>query len=213
MSVPIVSLTDIKTYLGKVGTDDDVLIASIASNATAKAEQDTGRVFSVTSNVTSVYSTDGQAMVSVRDLPRADSTRVVTLNGATMTENTNYWLLPDRRNPAVSTQLQVRPWDRSRPDWYKSDPFWFDKNLDRYPYGPGTPLDLSVTGTEGHPQVSGDVFAAIAELACWEYWRSKGGVSSYASSLSGTQVDLSVEPDLYTKMVEHWKVRTQVASV
>lgn len=210
MGAPIVTLTDIKTYLGKTGTDDDVLIASVASNATAMAERDTSRVFSVTSNVTTRYSTDGNVALVIHDRPYSDATRSVTLAGTALTEGTNVWFLPDRRNGAVVTTVQLGSFDQR---WWEHSFNWFDANHDRQPYRSGTPNDLVITGTVGHPEVMGDVKAAVLELAAWLYWRAKGGASSYAETLTGTEVDLSLLPMAYQMMVRNWKIRTAVAAV
>src|SRR5690242_15031818 len=99
---PLVSLTELKTHLKITGTSDDALLASCASNASQTAERDTSRIFAVSSNVTHIYSTDGQSSLVVHDRPYADATRVVTWNGVTLTEGTGYWMLQDRRNPLVS---------------------------------------------------------------------------------------------------------------
>jgi hypothetical protein len=212
MGAPIVSLTDIKTYLGKTGTDDDLLIASIASNASAMAERDTGRIFSVTSNVTTRYSTDGQTSLVIHDRPVNDATRTVTQLGAPLTENTNVWFLADRRNPDVTATVQLRAYNR---DWFAHSFAWFDANLDsgRFQAGTGTPNDLVITGTVGHPVTPGDVKQATLELAGWLYWRAKGGASSLVDTLSGTDIDLSLLPMTYQVMVRNWKIHTFVAGV
>lgn len=212
MSAPLVSLTDIKTYLGKTGTDDDLLIASIASNATAMAERDTGRWFAVSSNVTTRYSTDAQASLTIHDRPYNDSTRTVTVAGAPMTEGTNVWFLPDRRNMDVTATIQIRPYER---DWYARSFYWFDANLDsaRYLGMGGQPNDLVIVGTVGHPTTPPDVFMAVLELAAWLYWRAKGGASSYAETLTGNDVDLALLPMAYQVMVRNWKIRTAVVAV
>jgi hypothetical protein len=210
MGAPIVSLTDIKTYLGKTGTDDDVLIASVASNATAMAERDTSRIFSVTSNVTTRYSTDGQTSLVIHDRPYNDATRTIVFAGATMTENTNVWMLPDRRDPDAVSTIQLRPYDRD--SWARSFSA-FDANLDRYPWIAGTPNDLVISGTVGHPATPGDVFAAVLELAAWLYWRAKGGASSMSVNLTGEEVDLSLLPMAYQEFVRNWRIHTAVAAV
>jgi hypothetical protein len=64
VGTPLISLTDLKTYLGITGTSDDSLLASCASNASAIAAADTSRVFAVSSNVTRRYSTDGQTALT-----------------------------------------------------------------------------------------------------------------------------------------------------
>src|SRR5262245_20946788 len=128
--MPIVSLAEVKTYIGLTGTQDDQLLSSLLGVAEAQMERDTGRVFAYNSNVVRQYSTDGQAVVSIRDIPaNGSNTRIVKLNGVTQTQNTGYWALPDRRNPEVSTQLQLRFFDMSGA-WWLASPNWFDANLD-----------------------------------------------------------------------------------
>jgi hypothetical protein len=83
------------------------------------------------SNVTRRYSTDGQTALTVHDRPYNDATRVVSWLGVALVQDTNYWLLPDRRNPDVGTVIQLRPFDMGQSAWYKADPLWWDKNLDR----------------------------------------------------------------------------------
>jgi hypothetical protein len=213
MGAPLVTLTDIKTYLGKTGTDDDLLIASIASNATAMAERDTGRIFSVTSNVTSRYSTDGQRSLTIHDRPYNDATRVTQLGGVTLTEGTNVWYLPDRRNQDVVATVQLEYYDTSGDNWFAAHFNWFDANLDSPRLRGGTPNDLVIAGTVGHPVLAGDVKMAVTELAAWLYWRAKGGASSMSVNLTGEEVDLSLLPMAYQNMVRDWKIRTAVALV
>lgn len=212
MGAPLVSLDELKTFLGKTGTDDDVLIASIASNASAMAERDTGRIFAVASNVSHIYSTDGNTALVVHDRPYSDATRVVTLDGVTLTEGTNVWFLTDRRNPDVTATVQLASFNR---EWFTKSFAWFDGNLDspRYQLGSGTPNNLRITGVVGHPTTPPDVRQAVLELAAWLYWRAKGGVSSYAETLTGTDVDLALLPMAYQVFVRNWRLRTAVAAV
>src|SRR6476646_253226 len=114
--MPIVSLADVKTYLGLVGTADDQLISTCITDAEGKISSDTGRTFSYSSNVTRVYSTDGAASLMIRDVPSyASNQSTVTLSGAILTYGTGFWFLPDRRNPDVSITIQLRLYDRTRP--------------------------------------------------------------------------------------------------
>lgn len=211
--MPLPSLSDLKTHLGLTGSGDDTLLASIVANAPAIAERDTGRYLSVRSNVTTRYSTDAQTAITIHDRPYTDSTRVVSLSGVTRTEGTDVWLLPDRRNPDVVTWAQMRHFDTGIPGWYRSDPQWFDRNLDRPYRGGAAPNDLVITGTVGHGTVTGDTYLAILELEAWLYWRAKGGVSSFAETLNGTDVDLSSTPAVYQEWVRDWTLRTAVAVV
>lgn len=211
---PLVTLTELKDYLGVTGTADDLRIASAASNASIMAERDTGRVFAVSSNVTRRYSTDGQASLVIHDRPYSDPARTVSLGGAALVENTSVWFLPDRRNGAVSVTVQLRPFDRSRPDWYKAYPNWFDANLDspRW-YASGTPNDLVISGVEGHPSLPLDVKQAVLELAAFLYWQAKSGASGFVQTPQGDQVELGDYPQAYKDMVRDWKIHTAVASV
>jgi hypothetical protein len=211
----IVSLAEVKTYLGLVGTGDDQLISSCIVQAEARLERDTGRTFAYSSNVSRTYSTDGQASLVIRDVPAYGSnTRTVTLGGVTLTEGTGYWLLPDRRNPDVSVTIQLRFYDTTRAGWYKADPQWWDKNLDTlYAHG-GTPNDLVISGTEGHAlPVPGDVVGMEKVMAALLYWQAKSGASGTVNTPTGETIDLTQDPVGYDQFVRDWKIRTAVAGV
>jgi hypothetical protein len=216
MALPlIVSLDELKTYLGFSGpTGDDALLASVASNATAQAEADTGRYFSVRSNHTERYSSNGQASLTILDVPYEDSGRTVTWLGATLVADTNYWLLPDRRYTATADTLQLRYYDYSRPDWWKASPNWFDANLDRHGALGASPNDVVVSGTHGMPNNGpNDVHQAVLELAAWFYYRAKSGASGFINSPTGEEIDLGALPDAYAQMVKNWRVTTGVAAI
>lgn len=213
MPDPLISLAELKTFLGITTTADDDLLTSCATNASVIAERRTSRVFAVTSNTDYVYSLDGQASISIHDRPRSDATRVVTLDGADLTENTDYWLLPDRRNPDVATVIQVRHYDRANGDWYKAVPGWFDRNLDRPNYGRSstTPNALRIRGTIGHPVLELDAKEAILTYAGWLYYRRKSGASGFVQLPNGVQLDTTAEPAVFTDFVRDWRTRTAVA--
>ena len=206
---PLVSLAEIKTYLDLEGNQDDTLIASCASNASIIVERDTGHVFAVTSNVTRKYSTNGEAALTVHDRPVSDSSRVVTLNGTTLTEDQDYWLLPSWQTNQTSTTIQLRYFDRSRTDWYKADPDWFDKNLDNPRYSRGTPNDLVITGVEGHPTIPLDVREWARQLAVLLYWKAKSGASGFIQTPQGE----TERPEGYDEFIRRWKMTTAVAGV
>lgn len=211
--MPLVTLTELKSYLGVTGSQDDLRIASAASNASIMAERDTGRTFAVTSNTTRTYSTDGQSSLVIHDRPFVDGTRTVTLNGATMTEGDSVWFLPDRRDPDSTATIQLRHFDTSRADWYKADPKWFDKNLDSRRWASGTPNDLRITGVVGHPSVPLDVHQAVLELAAYLYWRERSGASGFVTAPDGSEVALTSDyPEAYQRMVRDWRIRTAVAA-
>jgi gp6-like head-tail connector protein len=209
---PLPTRTDLKTYLGITGTQDDALIDQTIVDAVGKAERDTGRTFAAASNVTTRYSTDGQSSLIIHDRPYTDPSRTVTLGGAAMTEGTSVWFLPDRRDQAITATIQLRYYDRSRPDWYKADPQWFDKNLDNPRYFSGTPNDLVIAGIGGMPFPHNDVVGAIRLLMAWLYWNAKSGASGVVQLPTGENIDLEAEPPRYQEFVRNWRIRTAVAS-
>src|SRR5947207_1417093 len=140
---PLPSVTDIKTYIGLTGSGDDALIAERLNAAIAMAEHDTGRVFSSSSSTTRRYSTNNESWLMIHDRPMTDASRVVTWSGTTLTENADplqatVWLLPDRRDPNIATSIQLNPFGFTD---YRSEPMYWDRNLDRRHYGAGYPLD------------------------------------------------------------------------
>lgn len=212
----IVSLADVKTYLGLTGTQDDQLLSQLLVTAEARMERDTGRAFAYASNTTRTYSTDGQSSMIVRDLPsNGSNTRTVTLGGVALTQDVGYWLLPDRRNPDVSTTIQLRFYDTSRADWYKADPGWFDKNLDNARFSQGSPNDLVIAGSEGHPQpIPADVVGMARAMTALLYWQAKAGASGTVATPTGDLIDLSArDPVGYPEFLRDWKIRTAVAGV
>jgi hypothetical protein len=210
---PLVSLDELKQYLKITGTSDDQLLASCASNASITAERDTGRIFAVSSNVQHVYSTDDAYSMTIHDRPYNDATRVVTWQGVTQTEDSDYWMLQDRRNPDVSVTIQLRYYDRSRGQWYKASPDWFDRNLDQLDRRGSIPNDLKITGTVGHPQLPLDVKQAVTELAALMFWQAKSGASGIVASPTGETIDLAELSDNYARFVKNWKIRTAVQVV
>lgn len=211
---PLPSRSDLKTYLGLTGSADDALLDQLRLDAIAQAESDTGRRFASGSNSSTTYSSDGQALIVVHDRPLVDASRTVTVGGVTMTEGTNVWFLPDRRDSTITTTLQVRYFDTGRGDWYKADPQWWDKNLDRHPYSYGSqPNDIVIEGIIGHPFPRSEIGAAIKLLWATLYWRAKSGASGTVYTPTGEPIDISDWPEPYKDFVRNWKIRTAVASV
>lgn len=211
MSLP--TRSDLKTYLGLTGSGDDGLIDQLLPIGLGLAERDTGRTFATGSNTTRVYSSNGDAVIAIHDRPVSDPSRVITWNGATLTEGTNAWLLPDRRDPNISTQLQIRQFDTGRGDWYKADPMWWDKNLDSRRFPAGTPNDVSISGIIGHPFPRSEVGGAILILDAYLYWRAKSGATGAAFTILGEEVSLAQTPPEYQEFVRTWRIHTAVASV
>lgn len=207
------SLSDLKAYLGITGSSEDTRLTVALASGIAQMESDTGRRFAAASNTSIPYSTNGEVLVSILDVPRSDPSRVVTWNGVALVENSTYWLLPDRRNPDISTQLQIGLFT-DRPDAYKADPNWWDKNLDRFwNRRSGLPNDLTVQGIVGHPFWRNDVTEQALFLGAWFFWRAKSGASGVVQLPSGEEVDLGSQPIASPDFVRNWRVRTAVAGV
>lgn len=206
----LLTVSDLKTWLGLTGSQDDTLLATCIADATAQAERDTSRVFSAASNVVRRYSTDGQASIVIHDRPYSDASRTIVLDGVTLTQDTDCWLLPDRRNPDVSTTIQLRYYD---PSAYARDPDWFDRNLDIYAARGGSPNDLVITGVIGHPFPTADVVHAVTELAAWYYWRAKSGASGVVTTPTGEVIGLADLPPRYSTFVTDWRIRTGVTAL
>jgi hypothetical protein len=215
--MPIVSLAEVKTYLGITGTVDDQLISTCIVGAVSAMELATGRTFSYSSNVTRTYSTNGEASIVIHDVPAyASNYRTVSVNGVSQSEGTGAWFLPDRRNPEVSVTLQLRYYDTSRGDWYKANPNWWDANMDsgRFPYGQGgTPNDLIYNGPEGHANPTSDVVSMAKAKAAQLYWQAKSGASGTVQTLNGETIDLSADPIGWAQFVKDWQIKTWVAGV
>lgn len=208
------SLSDIKVYLGLTTTGDDALLTQLQGVAVGRAEADTGRSFSSSSNQTTRYSTDWQFSLVIHDRPFTDASRTVQLNGVTMSEGSNVWFLPDRRDQNITTTIQLQYYDTSRSEWYKADPGWFDKNLDRPRRGYGSmPNDLVISGIKGQPFPRSEVTGAITILWAWLYWRAKSGASGTVATITGDLISLSDLPVEYQQFVTEWRIRTAVSSI
>ena len=205
---PLPSLSDAKSYLGLTTTGDDTLLTTILADAIAQAEQDTGRTFASGSNRSTTYSSDYNASLVVHDRPYTDPSRTVTWNGVTLVEGTNVWFLQDRRDPNITTTVQLR---------YYGDPahayMAFDRNLDRPDYRGAAPNDLVITGIIGHPFPCQDVVGGILGLVAFLYWKAKAGGSGQVTSPTGEVVSLSELDVLYARWVERWRIRTAVSGV
>jgi hypothetical protein len=213
MPVSLISLPELKTYLGITGTSDDGLLASCASNASAIAAADTSRVFAVSSNVTRRYSTDGQTALTVHDRPYNDATRVVSGSAWRSCRTRTTGSCPTAATPTSARSSSCGPstW-ASRPGT-RPIPCGGTRTSTGGAGSGGVPNDLVVTGTEGHPVLPDDVRQAVTELAGWLYYRAKAGTSGFAATPNGQQVDLAEYPPTYQRFVTHWRLRTGVGVV
>lgn len=198
--------------LNAPGADSKYSDATIGSNLGAAGwtlERAVGRIFGdVTKTLT--FSTDGRAQIAIPGLRTATS---VTLQGAALTVDAGYWLLPDAQQTGVFTGIQVRPWGVSG---YLGNPGWFDYNLDNPLYGGiGLPNDLVIVGAWGY--VAGtepDPFLlAVKALAAWYTLRPDALLSGSKFTPDGAIFDLSRYPTEVAAFITDWKGGEQAVLV
>ena len=208
MTAMFVSEQAVREYLSlnAPGTDSKYTDATIGSNIRTAGwtlERAVSRVFGdVTKTLT--FSTDGQAQMWIPGLRTATS---VTLQGAALTSDATFWLLPDVQQTGVATGIQFRAFGRNG---YLGNPEWFDRNLDS-PYYPGNmgglPNDLVIAGAWGY--VAGtepDPFLlATKALAAWYTLRPDALLSGTKFTPDGAIFDLSRYPTEVAAFIADWK--------
>lgn len=192
---------------------------TIASNIRASAwflERSTGRIFRDESALTLKFSTNNAATVYVPGLRSVSS---VTLNGAALTADTSYWLLPDVQQSGVSTGIQLRPFTRGSGDtWYLGIPDWFERNLDSPKWnqdrGGALPNDLVVAGAWGYAEADlpAPVRDANTRHAAWLTLRSDALLSGARATEAGI-FDLSNLPVEVQEFVASWKTGPQAVGL
>lgn len=195
-------------------TIHDAYIASLIAPAVAELERLSGRTISASSNVETVYSTDGASALVIHDRPWEDASRTVTLEGTALTGQQDYWFLQDRRSPHITAMIQLRAFTGSG-EWYKADPMWWDKNLDYWNdrFGSGTqPSNLAISGIIGMPILTDDTWHAIREMTAYLF-RLKDAAGNTAFTPQGVILDLSDLPSVVQQWIGNWQIRTAVAAV
>jgi hypothetical protein len=202
---------DIQGTTGRASTTNLTMLIEAASDFLERA---TGRIITASaSNTQRTFSTDGRAAMTIPDLRTAAS---ITLQGTTLTVDSTYWLIPSRQQPAdttIYTGLQFHAystWD------YRSNPEWFDRNLDsdywRY-RRMGLPNDLVITGLWGWTTVPAQWKLATLVLAGYEYKRPDSLLANVAITPEGNQLDYGQMPPEVRELIEQWRLGEMVATV
>jgi hypothetical protein len=172
----------------------DALIGSNIRAASAFIERRTSRVFERQTNVTKVFTTYGRAAVTIPGLATASA---ITLQGSTLTADSTYWLHADAQQTGLYTSIQVHNFGTLD---YRSNPEWFDRNLDsdywRRGHLTSLPNDLSITGDWGllpadYPE---PLLHATKILAAWYTKRPDSILANIAITAEGTALDYSSIP-------------------
>jgi hypothetical protein len=138
--------------------------------------------------------------VTIPDLAVATS---ITLQDVGLTADSSYWLIPDRKNSGIYTGVQLRAFGRYD---YRSNPQWFDRDLDnwRWDVGSTLPNDLSITGEWGYQTWPSDVLGAVIILAAYYTKFPDAIISGGIQTTEGTVV-LGF-PDPVQSFVEDWRL-------
>ena len=202
------SVAAVREYLNSVanaGQFTDGIIGSnivVASNALQRM---TNRQFELQSNTTKVFSSHGRSQISIPDLATASD---VTLNSASLSVDSTYYLVPDAMQTGSFTAIDL-PQYRDRFD-YRSYPDWFDKNYDsplnQRRLASGIPNDLSITGTWGYATIPPEVAFATKVLAAWYTKRPDAVLSNTIQTPEGNVLDLSRMPPEVQGFITQWRI-------
>lgn len=191
--------------------------ATIASNIRASAyflERATGRIFRDESTLTLKFTTNNQGSVYIPGLRTAST---VTLGGSARTVDESYWLTPDAMQTGVYTAITFHPYGTSD---YRSNPEWFDRNLDS-PYWQGLtqsrrslPNDLVIAGAWGYTDATlpEPVRDANTRHAAWLTLRSDALLSGARATDAGI-FDLSNLPIEVQNFISSWKSGSQAVGL
>ena len=164
--------TSVRDAVGLGSTGGRYSDDSIGSNIRAAQtliERQAQRQFEQQDGVTKVFSTEGRASMAIPDLRTVTS---ATSQGIALVADSTYWLIPDAMQTGVYVAIQLRPYAVAGPHNYKSNPEWFDRNLDSPWYwmggsSGGLPNDLSITGNWGWVDKPFDLLNGVKALAAW----------------------------------------------
>jgi hypothetical protein len=221
-----VTAAQVREYLelNDPGSSSKYSDATIGSNIRAASytlERVTHRWFADRTATTLKFTTNGAASVL---LPGLRTATTVTMQGAGLTEDSTYWLVPDDAQSGVFTALQVRPFASGRAGaWWLSNPEWFDRNLDSpfYPANRGygytsLPNDLVIVGDWGYEDDDNfpePIRLATKALAGYYTLHPSALLSGAQSTGEGNIFDLSRLPIEVQSFVAEWRLGQQAASV
>lgn len=212
------AVSEVRDYLQQTSTTGRFSDAQIGSNiraAQSYLQRRTGRQFENQTATTKTFTTLNRAIVNIPDLRTATT---VTKTGSVTTD---YDLLPDRMSSGVYTGIQFRVPYVSGGDWYKSDPLWWDKNLDRPNYAGGVgyfssePNDLTIEGDWGYTGdgMPYDVLHAVKLLASFYTLRPQSVLAGASVTPEGALLTYRELPIEVRTFIEEWSLGEQAAVV
>jgi hypothetical protein len=206
-----VTAAQVRAYLdleGVSGKYNDELIGSNIRAASAFLERATGRQFTPQTATTKTFTSNGAAAMRIPDLRTASS---VTLQGAALDADETFWLIPDNRG--VYTTLQLRPFGSGYESSYKSNPQWFDRNLDRWGGGGSLPNDLVITGDWGWDPLPEELLHATKVLAAYYTRRPASVLADAQVTPEGTELRYSQLPHEVRDFIKSWSLGSMLVAV
>lgn len=203
---------DFMEWTGTTGRKSSTNLNLLLTAASDALERRTGRLITASgSNVIRKFTSNGRAYVNIPDVRSVSD---VSLQGASMTADAGYWLIPSRQDPTIYVGLQLRAFGGTS---YLANPEWFDRNLDQQwaRYGgidTSLPNDLTVTSTTwGHATTPAQWKLAIYALAGFGYQHTDALFSAARATPEGNIFDLSSLPTEVTMLVSDWTIGEQAA--
>lgn len=190
------------------------LIGSNLQEASWMLERATERIFRPESSLTLKFTTQSRDTVYLPGLRTVSS---MTLNSATLTADSSYWLLPDVQQTGLYLGVSLHPYGGSD---YRGYPDWFDRNLDSPKWQSlqysrrSLPNDLVIAGAWGYldADLPQPVRRNANRLAAWLTLRSDALLSNARATEAGV-FDLSEWPTEVQQFVASWKSGPQVVGV
>lgn len=214
-----VTVADVRGYLNVAAPSPDsgqYGSGNIGSNikvASGFLERMTHRQFDPQTATAKTFTSEGRAYLSIPDLRSATS---VTLQGAALTADQSYWLIPDSANDGIYTGIQFRQFSRMD---YRNNPEWFDRNLDSWLFWArennwgSLPNDLVITGDWGWSPLPDELLMATKVLASWFTLRPDAVLSNVIQSAQGTVSDVSQLPPEVQSFISAWTLQEMTVSV
>lgn len=202
------NVRDYLTVTGVTGQWSNAVIGSNIAAASGNLQRWTNRQFEVqgsNSAVTKKFTTHGRAFLVIPDLQRAD---LVRLDGVTLTEDTSFWLVPDRHQTGVFVGIELLP----RRAAYTRRPDRFDVTYPRYRYDT-LPNDLVITGVWGHEPYPSELLHATTVLAAYYTKRPDAVLGGVSLTPQGNEIDLSQLPREVADFIRDWKLDDPMVSV
>jgi len=203
---------DIASTTGRASTTNLDLLLTAASDFLERA---TGRIItSSASNTARTFSSDGRDAITIPDLRTASG---VTLQSSVLAADSTYYLLPSRQQPesgvTMYTGIQLRAFGTYD---YRSNPEWFDRNLDS-PYWTmrrnGLPNDLVITGLWGWTTVPSQWKFTALILAGYYYKRPDSLLANVAITPEGNVLNYGELPPEVRDLIDLWRLTDHVVTL